>query len=383
MHPFLFWSSFLLSALASAVFALSAEKTALDQGKSFEKRHLYAAAAQTYQQALADFPASPLAPRFLLGLQNLAYKESEHAQTLQRFQEIQEYHSQSPYYADASYLAGQTFFQLGRFQECIDLMASIAPHDPNYLYARYTQALALYRNGQTDPAKIVLQEILDQHAPRNASEREVMDFARVKLGHLYLDQGDNYHREPDRLAAARLYLQVEAHSPAFSEARLALGWCLLLAYRPVEARALAQQVLSRNPPPWLQADARNLQGLSYLMQRQYLPAIQTFQEVENGTEKPFVSQKAIDSVRQAMEGLREGLQEIQVQAVQGKSTPAKLAWAEKVLGAYKSFRFAAQQCQQFEHLRKTTLDDAQYFKALAKSRLPSPPRETEDTETLF
>ena len=148
MHPFLFWFPFLLSALASAVFAISAEKTALDQGKSFEKRHLYAAAAQTYQQALTDFPASPLVPRFLLGLQNLAYKEGDHARALQRFQEIRERYSQSPHYADASYLAGQTFYQLGRFQECIDLMASIAPHDPNFLYARYTQALALNAMGK-------------------------------------------------------------------------------------------------------------------------------------------------------------------------------------------------------------------------------------------
>lgn len=383
MHPFLFWFPFLLSTLAASVFAISAEQYALNQGKSFEKRHLYAAAAQIYQQALADFPASPLTPRFLLGLQNLAYKEGNHAQALQRFQEIRERYSQSPYYTDASYLAGQTFFQLGRFQECIDLMASIGPHDPNYLYARYTQAMALYRNGQTGPAKIVLQEMLDQHAPRNASESEILNFSRVKLGHLYLDHGDNSRPEPDRLAAARLYLQVETHSPAFSEARLALGWCLLQAYRPVEARALAEQVLARNPSPWLQADARNLQGLSYLIQRQYLPAKQIFADLETWTEKPFVSQNAIDSVQQVMEDLNESLLEIQVQAVQGRSTPAKLAWAENVLGAYAKFQLAAQQSQQFEHLRKRTLDDAQFYKALAKSRLPSPPSEGEDSETLF
>jgi len=140
------------------------------------------------------------------------------------------------------YVRGKYAYRSGRYDEALVLFANIPPQSPHYLQARYFSATAQVQKGDLASALAIFDSVA-RAQPRNDTEREIQDLARLALGRL------NYER--DQFDKAReAYNLIPRQSLHFEEAMDELAWTAIKAKDYKAAyRALDLMLLQNSDGP--------------------------------------------------------------------------------------------------------------------------------------
>jgi TolA-binding protein len=119
------------------------------------------------------------------------------------------------------YVRGKYAYRSGRYDEALVLFGNIPPQSPHYLQARYFAATAQVQKGDQASALAIFDSVA-RAQPRNATEREIQDLARLAVGRL------NY--EHDQFDHAReAYTSIASGSLHYDEAMDELAWTSIKA----------------------------------------------------------------------------------------------------------------------------------------------------------
>jgi tetratricopeptide (TPR) repeat protein len=143
------------------------------------------------------------------------------------------------------YVRGKYAYRSGRYDEALALFTNIPPQSPHYLQARYFAATAQVQKGDQASALAIFDSVT-RAQPRNDTEREIQDLARLAVGRL------NY--EHDQFDHAReAYSSIARESLHFDEAMDELAWTSIkakdfkAAYRALDLMLLQNADSPRAP----------------------------------------------------------------------------------------------------------------------------------------
>ena len=143
------------------------------------------------------------------------------------------------------YVRGKYAYRSGRYDEALVLFANISPQSPHYLQSRYFAATAQVQKGDLASALATFDSVA-RAQPRNDTEREIQDLARLAIGRL------NYER--DQFDHAReAYNTIPRQSLHFEEAMDELAWTSIkakdykAAYRALDVMLLQSPDSPRAP----------------------------------------------------------------------------------------------------------------------------------------
>ncbi len=354
------------------------DQAAFYKAKSFENLLMHKAAREVYREAIKRYPQSDLFTKYHFQLMNIDYKEGKYTEALNKYQTSVQKFGKNDAKADADYVAGQIKFEQGRYQESIDLHASIPPGNANYLYARYTMGIAYSRMSKFDEAENCFRAVTEQPVS-NKSERDIQNAAKIKLGHLFFSA-----EKPDIAAAAQMYGQVQKDSPMFDEAMIGIAWAFLKANKLDEAMKYAKWIISNLPESFLVSEAYLVIGCCNYMKKNYKEAVDALDEAVKRTEQPMVTVAARDSARQVFDAKWSQFDSIQVIALdlahqlptprvesKRKALHPTIDKLHQAIEDYATFMQRAIQSDRFESNRKRILDDAHPTRPLYHPPLPN------------
>lgn len=358
------------------------DQAALYKGKAFENMQMHRAARETYKEAMLKYSFSDRVAEYKLRMMSIDYKEGKFDEALAKYQEILSNFSQSEVKTDADYIAGQIRFNQGQFQQAIDLLKGILPGNGNYMYARYTMAIAHSRLNQFDKASLVFQDIL-QGRPANKSEANIQDAARVKLAHVYFSQ----QPQPRLTDAAKLYREVNKDAPVYDEAMLGIAWTFLKGNQAANAIKVAEGIIKQLPDSYMVPEAWLVKGYAqYMLAKGNVSALQdaraSLEKCKSMIEKPVISASQKDSAQRvynsnisSFEGVQDKVQflskQLPTQRVQQKRDALKPDFAKAMTSIedYTDFLKRMEESRQFEENRKKLLSDATYTLAIISSKM--------------
>lgn len=193
----------------------------LFRGKSLENMRMHVAAIKTYEMAISRFDTPKLTANYHFQLQNIAYKDSNWEEVHSNHKIILTQFPKSPVRFDADYIMGQAYFNQGMDREAKALLERIPYDNRNAMYAQHTIGLIYFRHGMHPQAQSAFEWILRRQAS-NRSETELMEDARIKLGHIF-------HSSPNPMLirAMEHYSLVPPNSVHYDEAQLGIAWCFV------------------------------------------------------------------------------------------------------------------------------------------------------------
>ncbi len=150
------------------------------------------------------------------------------------------------------YVSGKYAYFRGRLDDAIATFAAIPVASPYYLQSRYFVATALVRKGDQVSA-LAAFEAVTRAQPRNDTEREIQELARLAIGRL-----DYEHDQFEK--AREIYSSIPRQSPHFEEAMNELAWTSIKAKDYKSAYRALDLMLLQNPDSAQAPELRLLMG---------------------------------------------------------------------------------------------------------------------------
>lgn len=279
--------------------SVKADSVSLIIGKCLENSNYYNIARYQYERVISEHPKSPHIPEIHFRLMNIDYKQEKDLEAFQKYNEISSKYEDTPAFFDATYIAAQIRFNQSGYGAAITLLDKIPRKNSNSIYAKYTQAIAFAKREKWPNSISLFNEIIT-YKPRNRSEKEIIDFAKVKLAHIYFSQS-----EPNLIEAGQLYASIDNNSRAYTEAMIGLSWTFLKVNKPHETLLVTKVIKENSKNPILTADAYLASGYAYYMKNvlssknSQSNLINSARERRNAvkiTEKPIISRHEFDSM---------------------------------------------------------------------------------------
>ncbi len=150
------------------------------------------------------------------------------------------------------YVRGKYAFFRGRTDEALATFAGIPATSPYYLQARYFSATAEVQKGDL-AAALAMFDGVARAQPRNDTEKEIQELARLAIGRLY------YERDQFELAR-EVYSTIPRQSLHFEEAMNELAWTSIKAKDFKAAYRALDLMLLQNPDSPEAPELRLLMG---------------------------------------------------------------------------------------------------------------------------
>jgi TolA-binding protein len=106
-------------------------------------------AKQAYKWLILKYPQSKYAPKALLGLEKIAFRENDHNNVLQYYYAILKKYSEDEALTPARYYAGQSLFHLKKWDQSIIIFKRIDEKSEYYDYSLYTIALSMVKKKES------------------------------------------------------------------------------------------------------------------------------------------------------------------------------------------------------------------------------------------
>ncbi|NLP02222.1 MAG: tetratricopeptide repeat protein [Fibrobacter sp.] len=251
-------------------------------GNSYRFLYMNDIARQVYKEALEEYTTSEMRSKYLYGLQSLDYREENYEEALKNHAFIINLYGESDIRPDADYLAGQIHFQRKNYNVAEQLLSSIAPGDPNYLYAQYTLSII---NIEDDKEQAAVQNLTNivQDTTQEVADQLLQDAANTKLGHLYFEMGDKLR------LAVEAYQRVPDGSPYQDEALLGTAWAWIKVNQPNVALKTIEKLISSFPESPLVPEAFLVKGYSLMLLKRHQEAVSALEQCIATCNRPFIT----------------------------------------------------------------------------------------------
>lgn len=264
------------------------DMAAFYMGKCYEYLQLNESARAIYEDALKKYTTSDMRPSYIYQLQNLDYKEGKYDAALKNYAYITNLYGTSNVKSDADYIAGQIFYNQGKFNQAREALAKIVPKDENYPYSQYTLAMSALKEKNMQAAIENLNNIVVLTLQTN-SDKVLWEVACTKLGHIYYEQ-------VKLRDAITYYNKVPATSRYADEALLASAWSYVKANKKETfnmAIQKADQLISGHPNSMLIPEAYLVKGYCYTEVGEFPTAKTMFEKCIELCKKPALTETQI------------------------------------------------------------------------------------------
>ena len=261
------------------------------QGDCYTKMYLNDISREVFKEALEEYTTSEMRSKYIYGLQRLDYREGKYDEALKNHAFIINLYPESEIRADADYLAGEIQFQRKNYNVAEQLLSSLKPGDPSYLYAQYTLAIINIENNKDQAAMQNLTTII-KDSTQEVSDQLLQDAANLKLGHLFFESGDKLRQ------AVEAYQRVPDGSPFQDEALLGTAWAWMKVNRPTEAAQTIEKLLFNYSESPLIPEAYLVKGYALMLLKRPAEAENTLEQCLNACKRDFVTEDALQK-RQA------------------------------------------------------------------------------------
>jgi outer membrane protein assembly factor BamD (BamD/ComL family) len=253
-------------------------------GDCYSKLYMDDIAREVFREALEEYTTSEQRSRYIYGQQYLDYREGKYDEALKNHAFIINLYPESDIRTDADYLAGEIQFQRKNYNVAEQLLSSIKPGDPAYLYAQYTLSIINIEKNKEEAAIQNLTTIT-KDSTQEASDQLLQDAANLKLGHLYFESGDKLRQ------AVEAYNRISDGSPYQDEALLATAWSWMKVNRPNEAYETIDRMLLNYPESPLVSEAFLLKGYAQMLLKRYVEAVNTLEQCLTAAKRSFVTER--------------------------------------------------------------------------------------------
>ncbi|MCI0511617.1 tetratricopeptide repeat protein [candidate division KSB1 bacterium] len=117
--------------------------------ESLSELELHQPAIRTYNWLILKYPDSEFAPRALLGLQKIAFRQSDYQKSLTYYYSILKKYSESAALDASRYYAGQSLYNLKKWDQAILLLKRIDAQSAFYDYALYTISQSMLKKKES------------------------------------------------------------------------------------------------------------------------------------------------------------------------------------------------------------------------------------------
>ncbi|MBN1576128.1 MAG: tetratricopeptide repeat protein [Chitinispirillaceae bacterium] len=263
-------------------------------GNSYRFLYMNDIARQVYKEALEEYTTSETRSKYLYGLQALDYREGNYDDALKNHAFIINLYGESDIRPDADYLAGEVHFQRKNYNVAEQLLGSIPPGDPNYLYAQYTLAIINVENDKEQAAVQNLTYIITD-TTQEASDQLLQDAANTKLGHLYYEMGDQLRQ------AVEAYQRVPVGSPYGDEALLGTAWAWIKVNQPNVALQTIERLLSNYSESPLVPEGFLVKGYALMLLRRNAEAMSALEQCLAACKRAYITEEDLNAKRISFE----------------------------------------------------------------------------------
>ena len=264
------------------------DKATWYMGNSYRFLYMNDIARQVYKEALEEYTTSEMRSKYLYGLQALDYREGKFEDALKNHAFIINLYGDSDIRPDADYLAGEIHFQQKNYNVAEQLLGSIQPGDPNYLYAQYTLSIINIDNNREQAAIKNLSAIISD-TTQESSDQLLQDAANTKLGHLYFEMGDKLR------LAVEAYQRVPDNSPYQDEALLGTAWAWIKVNQPNVALQTIDKLISLYAASPLVPESYLVKGYSLMLLKRHGEAISALEQCITTCNRDFVTDEALEN----------------------------------------------------------------------------------------
>lgn len=166
------------------------------------------------------------------------------------------------------YVRGKYAFFRDKTDEAFGIFMSIPPTNPYYLQARYFVATIQVKKGDLGGAATSFDAVL-RTQPRNDSDKDVQDLARLAIGRIYYERG-----QFDK--AKEAYASIPRQSKYFSDAMYESAWNAIKAKDFRSAYRALDLMMLQNPDSPQAPELRLLMGNLNLRLSNFILASETF-----------------------------------------------------------------------------------------------------------
>ncbi|HLV30327.1 MAG TPA: hypothetical protein VKY57_02035 [Chitinispirillaceae bacterium] len=258
------------------------DKATWYMGNSYRFLYMNDIARDVYKQALDEYTTSDMRSKYIYGLQNLDYREGKYDDALKNHAFITNLYPDSDIRTDADYLAAEIHFLRKNYNVGEQLLSSIGPGEPSYLYAQYTLSIINIENSKDQSAIQNLLNIVED-TTQDVSDQLLQDAANTKLGHLYYEMGDKLR------LAVEAYQRVPEGSTYGDEALLGTAWAWIKVNQPKITIQTVDRLMANHSKSPLVPESYLLKGYALMLLRQYQEAIKTLQSCLDACKGSYVT----------------------------------------------------------------------------------------------
>jgi len=264
-------------------------------GQCLFEEDLPVSALRMFKHLLKKFPASPLVPATLLGIEKTYYHQNNYKMALSVYFTILKRKPDDQELLNAAcYFAGQSHYYLKNYDMAINVLKNIDEQSDYYDSALYTAALSYLKNSNVATAVDFFKKLISLPVI-SGERRNIVDNARLTLGYIY------YELKSYKLAA-QLLLDISNKNENYQDALLALGWALLkLEDHPSVIKCL-KKLIKQYPESANAEEAYFLLGQSYIALGEYDAAIESYQTIvdlyQDKANLPHIIKKVYSSLEQ-------------------------------------------------------------------------------------
>ncbi|MDX2023855.1 MAG: tetratricopeptide repeat protein [Deltaproteobacteria bacterium] len=177
------------------------------------------------------------------------------------------------------YVRGKFLFFRDRGDEAEKVFNSISPENPYYLQSRYLLATVFVKRGDLATAATGFDNVLKLQ-PKNESDREIQELARLALGRIYFDRG-----QLDQAKA--MYVSLDRQSKYFADAMYESAWTAIKAGDFKTAYRALDLLLLQDPDSPRAPELRLLMGNLNLRLSNFYVASDTFSKTREEFEPVY------------------------------------------------------------------------------------------------
>ncbi len=228
-------------------------------------------AIKAYKWLINKYPNSEYAPKAMLGLLKIYYRQKDYTNTLNYYNTILKKYSESDVLDVARYYAGQSFYQTKNWDQAILLFQRIEPNSEFYDYSIYTTALCMLKKKRIKQSRDYLLQVINLPII-SGDRRKIVDDARLTIGFLYYELG--YTKE-----AVVYFKNISESHPNYKEALLGLGWSKVKLEVYEEALEPLQRIIKLFPNTGAAEEAYFLLGQCHMKLNRYDDAIKAYEKI--------------------------------------------------------------------------------------------------------
>lgn len=235
-------------------------------------------ATETFNEALSEYPKSPVVPLSQLGLLRIAYRDVNYVLVEDLYNQINLPTTADTIKAAAAYYYGSVKLNEGQAMAAIQLFSTIPMTHADYPFAQHSIAIAYALENNLSKTLEHLDNVI-QFVAVTDEQKEIANRSYLLLGFLYYEGTAGEGQQSLAKAVASLR-NIDSDSPYYVEALLGRAWIALKSGQWEDCLSAATELEKQTNDPVLKTEAALMIAYYHMVKKNYTASVQLLTDAE-------------------------------------------------------------------------------------------------------